>query len=31
MLAAGLVLGAVSRFLDIYTQVLGDIFSQMAI
>lgn len=31
MLVAGLVLGAVSRFLDIYTQVLGDIFSQMAI
>ncbi len=30
-LAAGLVLGAVSRVLDIYTQNLGNIFSQMAI
>ena len=31
MLLAGLVLGAVSRLLDIYTQNLGSIFSQMAI
>ena len=31
MLLAGLVLGAVSRLLDIYTQNLGNIFSQMAI
>lgn len=31
MLLAGLFLGAVSRFLDIYTQNLGNIFSQMAV
>ena len=31
MLAAGLVLGALSRVFDIYCQVLGEIFSQMAI
>ena len=31
MLAAGLFLGAASRLLDIYTQNLGEIFSQMAI
>ena len=31
MLAFGLVLGAVSRLLDIYTQNLGEIFSQMAV
>lgn len=31
MLAAGLLLGAGSRLLDIYTQNLGNIFSQMAI
>lgn len=31
MLIAGLTLGAISRLLDIYTQNLGNIFSQMAI
>ena len=31
MLAEGLVLGALSRVFDIYCQVLGEIFSQMAI
>lgn len=31
MLAAGLLLGAASRLLDIYTQNLGNIFSQMAV
>lgn len=31
MLAAGLILGTVSRLLDIFTQNLGNIFSQMAI
>ena len=31
MLAAGLLLGALSRIFDIYTQNLGNIFSQMAI
>lgn len=31
MLALGLVLGAVSRLLDLYTQNLGEIFSQMAV
>lgn len=31
MLIAGLILGVISRFLDIYTQNLGNIFSQMAI
>lgn len=31
MLAAGLLLGAVSRILDIYTQNLGNVFSQMAV
>lgn len=31
MLLTGLVLGAASRVLDIYTQNLGNIFSQMAI
>lgn len=31
MSAAGLGLGAVSRLLDIYTQNLGNIFSQMAV
>ena len=30
MLAAGLLLGALSRVLDLYTQNLGNIFSQMA-
>ena len=30
-LAAGLLLGAVSRLLDLYTQNLGNIFSQLAI
>lgn len=30
-LAAGLALGAVSRLLDIFTQNLGNIFSQMAV
>ncbi len=31
MLLAGLFLGAASRFLDIYTENLGNIFSQMAV
>ena len=31
MLAAGLALGVISRLLDIYTQNLGNIFSQTAI
>lgn len=31
MLAAGLLLGILSRMLDIYTQNLGNIFSQLAI
>lgn len=31
MLIVGLVLGALSRVLDIYTQNLGNIFSQMAV
>lgn len=31
MFLAGLILGVVSRLLDIYTQNLGNIFSQMAI
>ncbi len=31
MLASGLVLGIISRLLDIYTQNLGNIFSQFAI
>lgn len=31
MFTVGLVLGVVSRLLDIYTQNLGEIFSQMAI
>lgn len=31
MLAAGLLLGVSSRLLDIYTQNLGNIFSQMAV
>ena len=31
MLAAGLLLGVGSRLLDIYTQNLGNIFSQMAV
>lgn len=31
MLAAGLLLGTAARFLDIYSQNLGEIFSQMSI
>lgn len=31
MLAAGLLLGVISRLLDIYCQNLGEIFSQMAV
>ena len=31
MLAAGLILGAASRLLDIYTTNLGNIFSQLAV
>jgi len=31
MLLAGLLLGLVSRFFDIYLETLGNIFSQMAI
>lgn len=31
MLTAGLLLGIISRLLDVYTQNLGNIFSQMAI
>ena len=31
MLCIGLILGVISRLLDIYTQNLGEIFSQMAI
>lgn len=31
MLVVGFILGVVSRLLDIYTQNLGNIFSQMAI
>lgn len=31
MLLAGLILGVISRLFDIYTLMLGDIFSQMAI
>lgn len=31
MLFIGLILGTVSRLLDIYTENLGNIFSQMAI
>lgn len=31
MFIIGLILGIVSRLLDIYTQNLGNIFSQMAI
>lgn len=31
MFASGLILGIISRLLDIYTQNLGNIFSQMAI
>lgn len=31
MLVIGLLLGIISRFLDIYTQNLGNIFSQMSI
>lgn len=31
MFGAGLILGVISRLLDIYTQNLGEIFSQMAI
>ena len=31
MFFTGLILGIVSRLLDIYTQNLGNIFSQMAI
>lgn len=31
MLAAGLILGLLSRLLDIYAQNLGNIFSQMAV
>lgn len=31
MFMTGLMLGIISRFLDIYTQNLGEIFSQMAI
>lgn len=31
MFGAGLIFGVISRLLDIYTQNLGDIFSQMAI
>ena len=31
MLCAGLALGVISRLLDIYTQNLGEIFSQLAI
>lgn len=31
MFVSGLALGAVSRLLDIYTEILGEIFSQMAI
>ena len=31
MFSSGLILGVLSRFLDIYTQNLGNIFSQMSI
>ena len=31
MFGVGLIFGVISRLLDIYTQNLGDIFSQMAI
>lgn len=31
MFGAGLILGVISRLLDIYTQNLGEIFSQMVI
>lgn len=31
MFGAGLIFEVISRLLDIYTQNLGDIFSQMAI
>lgn len=31
MLLIGLVIGAITRLLDIYTDTLGDVFSQMAI
>ena len=31
MLGSGLLLGALSRFFDIYTQNIGNIFSQMAV
>lgn len=31
MFIIGLLLGVISRFLDIYTQNLGNVFSEMAI
>ena len=31
MLAAGALLGAASRYFDMHTQVLGDIFSETAV